>query len=303
MNLTHLESFLHVAKQGSFSAAADALNVSKGLISRHVKALESDLACTLFHRTTRTVTLTEAGEALLEKARKIELLALEASKEIEDLTQDNAGTIRFTAPAGLGDKICETMVATYAKKYPNVNIVLDFDTDIKDVEFGGFDIALRAHDDLPDNLVARRLGSLKNVLVASPTWLKQHPIHTPNDLLSLECIQSCFVSSWNNWLLMNDEGTELTIQTQGKLSCSTYAGTMALTLANLGVANLPLHVVEEQLAQGHLVQVLPSWRSRLHNLHVIYAKQRFYPIKLRDFIDTVMAWRNTHSHWFIEGTL
>ncbi|WP_157490647.1 LysR substrate-binding domain-containing protein [Enterovibrio coralii] len=74
----------------------------------------------------------------------------------------------------------------------------------------------------------------------------------------------------------------------------------ATTYTGLGVANLPMHVVEEELKNGQLVHVLPEYQSRLHNLHVVYAKQRFYPIKLRDFIDTIIAWRDAHPHWFID---
>jgi len=298
VNLTHIETFLKVAKLKNFSAAAEQLNVSKGLVSRHIKALESDLTCTLFHRTTRSVTLTEAGQELLDTAQQIEGLTLKASRNIQNLLQEDRGYIRFTAPSSLGSLLCSKMLPEYSERYPNVNINLALTTDLKDVEFGEFDVALRAHENLPDNLIAKNLGSMKNVLVASPGWLSQHPINIPDDILEVDCIQNSLNANWNQWLLFSNDHQQTLIRTQGKFSCSNYEGIKALATASMGLANLPLPLVEALLDNGQLVRVLPQWYGAQHHFNLVYAQQRFYPQKLRDFIDAVITWRDDNSRWF-----
>ncbi|EGU44025.1 LysR family transcriptional regulator [Vibrio splendidus] len=299
MNLTHLETFLKVAQLKNFSAAAEQLDVSKGLVSRHIKSLESDLTCTLFHRTTRSVTLTEAGRELLDTAQKIEELTLKASKSIQDLLAEDRGDIRFTAPSSLGSQLCTKMLPEYKKQYPNMKIKLELTTALKDVEFGEFDVALRAHEDLPENLIAKNLGAMKNILVASPDWLTQNVIKVPEDIQNVECIQNTLNPTWNNWSLFSNGRQDVLIRSQGKYSCSSYEGIKALATAHMGLANLPLPVVEELLDSGQLVRILPEWHSLQHHFYLVYAKQRFYPKKLRDFINTLLIWRDENSRWFV----
>ncbi|WP_394391301.1 LysR family transcriptional regulator [Shewanella woodyi] len=299
MNLTHIETFLKVAQLKNFSAAAEQLNVSKGLVSRHIKALESDLTCTLFHRTTRSVTLTEAGRELFDTAQQIEELTLKASKNIQELLREDRGYIRFTAPSSLGNQLCTKMLPEYSEHFPNVKINLELTTDVKDVEFGEFDVALRANENLPDNLIAKNLGTMKNILVASPDWLTRNIIKTPDDILNVECIQNSLNQNWNQWSLFSNDNQRALIRSQGKYSCSSYEGIKALATASMGLANLPMPIVEELLDSGLLIRVLPEWHSLQHHFYLVYAQQRFYPQKLRDFIDTVLVWRDDNSRWFV----
>lgn len=299
MNLTHIETFLKVAKLRSFSAAAEELNVSKGLASRHIKSLELDLTCTLLHRTTRSVTLTEAGRELFDTAQQIEGLVLKTSKNIQDLLQEDSGYIRFTAPSSLASQLCTRILPGYSERYPNVKVDLELTSDLKDVEFGEFDVALRSHENLPDNLIAKSLGIMKNVLVSSPDWLTRHVINSPDDIFNVECIQNSLNPNWNQWPLFSNDNQQTLIRTQGKFSCSNYEGIRALAIAGIGLANLPMPVVEESIDSGLLVRVLPKWQSSQHHFHLVYAQQRFYPQKLRDFIDTVLGWCNDNSRWFV----
>ncbi|PAJ73837.1 LysR family transcriptional regulator [Pseudoalteromonas sp. NBT06-2] len=299
MNIAHVETFLKVAKLKSFSAAAESLGVSKGLVSRHIKALELQLECSLLHRTTRNVSLTEAGHELFETAQQIETLMLRVSKNIKELQQEDRGHIRFTAPTSLGDKLCIDMIAGYRSRYPNVKIELDFSTDIKDVEFGDFDVALRTNNHLPDNLISKDFGLMKNVLVASPDWLNDQSIVTPADLINIECIQNSFNSNWNQLILYSNEWQKVVIPTQGKISCSNYEVIVTLAVAGDGLASLPFPIVEDLLHGGQLVRVLPMWHSSPHHFYLLYAKQRFYPKKLRDFIDAVVLWRDKNSRFFV----
>ncbi|CZF86603.1 LysR family transcriptional regulator [Grimontia marina] len=299
MNLRHLETFKTVAELSSFSKAADVLGVSKGLVSRHIRALESELACRLFFRTTRSVVLTEPGKELFGAAQQIDAISHKAAQSINMLTQDGYGYIRFTAPDALGPIIAETALPAFSKGNPNIHIELDFTTDIKDVEFGESDVALRSQKALPDNLVARDIGALKDILVCSPSLFEKHEIRSSSDLLTAPCLKSSFDTSWNNWTLHSGNGQSVQLTAKGQYSSSSYEGLIALAAGGLGVACIPLALVEKNLSDGSLMRVLPDWFASQHQLHLVYTHQRFYPKKLREFIDAVVAWRNANSIWFI----
>lgn len=299
MNLSHLETFLHVAKTLSFSQTAEKMAVSRGLVSRHIKALEGELQCVLFHRTTRSVALTEAGTALYDTASQIENLTLKAAKNIRDLSHEDKGSIHFTVPTTLGPALCKSLLSEFIGAHPKIKVVLNFTAQIKDIEFGEFDVALRSVVTPPDNLVAKPLGQMKNILVSSPQWLNRHPITSPDDLNHVECLQSALNPQWNDWALLSTKGEKALIKTQGNLSSSDYNGMVALAESGLGVAYLPLPIVETLLAEKKLLRVLPDWSGSQHNFFMLYAFQRYYPTKLKSFITAIVTWREAHPHWFL----
>ena len=126
MNLTYLQTFLTVAEEGSFTKAAEVLEVSKGLVSRHVSHLESTLVAKLFHRTTRRIALTEVGEELFLKAKQIQLLASEAEIRVKDITQEFAGDLKVTAPFEFGRALCRHVIPSFIRQHPQINLILDF---------------------------------------------------------------------------------------------------------------------------------------------------------------------------------
>lgn len=299
MNLYYLETFRQVAKSLNFSKAADHLEVSKGLVSRHIKTLELDLQCTLFHRTTRSVRLTEAGQELYAAAKEIENVAQQTSLNIKNLSQKNHGYIRFTLPTSLGPNVCKEILPRFINKNRSVKIELDFTTQLKDIEFGEFDVALRTQKILPDNIIARNLGEMKNILLSSPEWLRNNPIDCPQQLNQVECLQNSYKPDWNQWNLQSTSGEKLSLKVTGNLSCNSYDGIRSLAEAGMGVANLPMPIVESLITEGKLIQVLPNWFSCQHDFSLLYAKQPFYPHKLKSFIDLLLKWREAHPNWFI----
>ena len=299
MNLSHLETFLHVANTLSFSQAADKMAVSRGLVSRHIRALEGELQCVLFHRSTRSVALTEAGTALYDTASQIENLTLKAAKNIRDLSHEGKGCIHFTAPTTLGPVLSKSLLFDFISAHPTIKVALNFTAQIKDLEFGEFDVGLRAVITPPDNLVAKPLGQMKNILVSSPQWLSRHPITSPDDLSRVECLQSTLNPEWNDWALRSTKGERALVKTQGNLSSSDYNGMAALAESGLGVAYLPLPIVETLLAEKKLLRVLPDWFGSQHNFFMLYAFQRYYPTKLKSFITAIVTWREAHPHWFL----
>lgn len=297
MNLMHLRTFLHVAQLGGFTAAADQLDISKGMVSRHIQSLEEALQCQLLYRTTRSVTLTETGKELFAKAQEIERLAKQAQVNIHDLVQESSGNVKLTAPSALGRAIASEIVQHYVAEYPDVTLSLCFSREIYDVEFGQFDIALRAYDHVPDNVIAKDFGYIKSVLVASPKWLSENPIHQVTDLGHVNVIND-LKDQWNTWHLQTATDETVSIRTQSHLICSDYGDALLMAKLGFGIANLPKYVVENALRTGELIQVLPDWYNTVHRLYLTYTKQRSYPKKVTFLIDLIMQWRASHPEWF-----
>ncbi|OZG72432.1 hypothetical protein BTA51_14985 [Hahella sp. CCB-MM4] len=299
MSLVYLETFYEVARLQSFSAAADALDVSKGLVSRHVRQLEKDMNAQLFHRTTRVVTLTEAGSRLFTKAEQIFLLAREAAREVRDITEEASGVLRFTAPLSLGERLMGDLLPEYRSLCPGVKVELDFSSASLSIEHGHQDIALRAADRMPDNVVARHIGRMRNILLASPEYLLQHgDIARPEDLNRHECLLSSHRAAWNEWkLTRGDEVVQ--VNAKGQLSSNQYTATRQLALAGQGVASLPVYLVEEDIEKGRLKHVLPEYILPLHDLSVVVARHRMLPRKIITFRELIERWFRDHPFYLV----
>lgn len=296
MNLTHLQSFMAVAKLSSFSAAAEQLDISKGQLSRHVKSLEQVMGCQLMHRTTRRLSLTEAGQALYEKACEIDSLAHEAEQIIKDLTQDNCGKLKLTAPNELGNKLLHPMLGKFLAAYPQVRLELCFERSLQDIEFGSFDLGLRTTLAHSDNLIARFLGRIRYVLVASPEYLQSQSILHPNELQAHQLLSS----GESEWLLTQQQDQLCEVAVAPIVRSSNYATTHLLTLSGLGIAMLPFYLVEEEVEKRNLVVLLPQWQIAPYELYMVYAKQRLYPKKLRDLQETIFQWFQDNPNYLIQ---
>ena len=236
MDITHLASFYEVVLRGSFSAAADALGVSKGMLSRHVSALESALNAQLLQRTTRRLSLTEAGRVLHQQAGEIFALAREAEEGIRALTEEDSGRLRFTCPVSTGDRMVSELLARFAEFCPGVQVELNFTNAMIDMSQGENDIALRAMELIPDNLVALPLGRLKDVVVASPALLAREGIPaTPYELGGRSCLLQGHNPDWEQWHFRQGE-EEAHILVQGRVRANHYSTLLQLARAGMGWA-------------------------------------------------------------------
>lgn len=299
MDITHLASFYEVVQRGSFSAAADALGVSKGMLSRHVSALESALNAQLLQRTTRRLSLTEAGRALHQQAGEIFALAREAEEGIRALTEEDSGRLRFTCPVSTGDRMVSELLARFAKLCPGVQVELNFTNAMIDMSQGENDIALRAMELIPDNLVALPLGRLKDVVVASPALLAREGIPaTPYELGGRSCLLQGHNPDWEQWHFRQGE-EEAHILVQGRVRANHYSTLLQLARAGMGFAKCPLMLVEASLARGELVAVLTEWQTGLHPIHVLHAQQRRVPRKIRLFKQVLAQWFAERPHYLL----
>ncbi len=299
MDITHLASFYEVVQRGSFSAAADALGVSKGMLSRHVSALESTLNAQLLQRTTRRLSLTEAGRVLHQQAGEIFALAREAEEGIRALTEEDSGRLRFTCPVSTGDRMVSELLARFAELCPGVQVELNFTNAMIDMSQGENDIALRAMELIPDNLVALPLGRLKDVVVASPALLAREGIPaTPYELGGRSCLLQGHNPDWEQWHFRQGE-EEAHILVQGRVRANHYSTLLQLARAGMGFAKCPLMLVEASLARGELVAVLTEWQTGLHRIHVLHAQQRRVPRKIRLFKQVLAQWFAERPHYLL----
>ncbi|MFQ2548249.1 LysR family transcriptional regulator [Aeromonas caviae] len=299
MDITHLASFYEVVQRGSFSAAADALGVSKGMLSRHVSALESALNAQLLQRTTRRLSLTEAGRVLHQQAGEIFALAREAEEGIRALTEEDSGRLRFTCPVSTGDRMVSELLARFTELCPGVQVELNFTNTMIDMSQGENDIALRAMELIPDNLVALPLGRLKDVVVASPALLAREGIPaTPYELGGRSCLLQGHNPDWEQWHFRQGE-EEAHILVQGRVRANHYSTLLQLARAGMGFAKCPLMLVEASLARGELVAVLTEWQTGLHPIHVLHAQQRRVPRKIRLFKQVLAQWFAERPHYLL----
>ncbi len=299
MDITHLASFYEVVQRGSFSAAADALGVSKGMLSRHVSALESALNAQLLQRTTRRLSLTEAGRVLHQQAGEIFALAREVEEGIRALTEEDSGRLRFTCPVSTGDRMVSELLARFAELCPGVQVELNFTNAMIDMSQGENDIALRAMELIPDNLVALPLGRLKDMVVASPALLAREGIPaTPYELGGRSCLLQGHNPDWEQWHFRQGE-EEAHILVQGRVRANHYSTLLQLARAGMGFAKCPLMLVEASLARGELVAVLTEWQTGLHPIHVLHAQQRRVPRKIRLFKQVLAQWFAERPHYLL----
>lgn len=298
MNLVYLQTFLAVAEECSFTKAAEALDVSKGLVSRQIKKLEDALGSKLLLRTTRSISLTEAGEELYTKARQIQLLATEAEMRVKDMTQEVTGDLKITAPSEFGRMLCRHVVPFFCKQYPKINVSLDFGPLKKKIETGDFDVAFRAYEDLPNDVVARDLGFIRNVLVCSDRFEKQCQMIDIEDLHRCTFILNSQNEHWNKLeLICKDQ--KYHVEVTGNLRCNSYSSLLELAIQGMGVASLPYYQVEEFINNRQLIHVFPTWSVKTHMLSLIYAQRRVTPKKLNLFNTAVKQWLEDNSLYMI----
>lgn len=298
MNLTYLQTFLTVAQEGSFTKAAEELDVSKGLVSRHIQRLESSLNSKLFHRTTRSINLTESGRDLLTRAQQIQLLATEAEMRVRDMAQEVSGELRITAPLEFGRSLCQSVIPNYCQQNPKVEVICDFGPGKKRIELGEFDVAIRAFDALPDDVVAKDLGYMRNVLVAAPAYLDSVEPITIDNLEQQFFILNSQNERWNHLQLVREDEA-LFKQVIGNLRANTYTAILSLAQQGMGLACVPFMHAESMIKRGELVEVLPEWSVKSHKLSLIYAQRRITPSKLVKFNQAVIEWLRANPRYLI----
>lgn len=283
-------ALMTVVEQGGFTRAADKLRMSKAQVSKLVSALEAGLGVKLLHRTTRRVALTEAGQRYLEHARQARQSLDDGELAVSALRTEVDGLIRLTAPTSLGDAFLIDLIADFRAQFPAVRFDLDLSIQTRDLIGEGYDFAIRMARTLDPNLIARPLGTMHELIVASPAYQARHApagVTLPEQLSGLQALRNNNFRDEGRWLLSRN-GETIAVPIQGELAINHFIGIRRAVLREQGIARLPSYLVQEELHRGGLVQLLPEWSLPTTPVALVYPGREYLPLRARVFRDYVL---------------
>ena len=283
--LNNLRVFIRVVDCASFTAAADTLDLSTAQVSRLVADLEEHLQARLLQRTTRRLSLTEAGERFLLRSRQIVEEMDEATAEARGAHINPAGRLRVHSMNGLG-----VLIARYSELYPDVVFELTLSQRNPDPLEEGHDVVISIAPELPDSqLVAQALGQIYSVPCASADYLRRKGIpQQPLALNEHQCLRLLDPLYGDQWVFQDEHG-EHAISPAKTFQCNVAESMVKASEAGMGISLLPFHTATRPLSDGTLLRVLPTWRVRERNVYALYPSRRFLDAKVRTWVDFLKA--------------
>jgi DNA-binding transcriptional LysR family regulator len=291
-HLPDVEAFITTVEQGSLTAGAVALSTTASVLSRAITRLESRLGCQLLRRTTRRLSLTDAGKLYLEQARTAFDLIDDAEREIQGWERELVGRLRLSVPTTYGHHRLPRLLQQFERDYPQVQIELNITNRNVDLVAEGFDLAIRLGD-LPDSgLVARKLEDAELCLVASSEYLARKGV--PSDLESLRehtCIPFLMPSTGRvvPWLFKGGQQDIDWIPAAGIEVTDDVLGVVSLAEQGMGICQTYDFIVRERIGRGLLVEILPQLRGRSRSFSVIYAPHRRLSAASRALIEVLLS--------------
>ena len=280
-----LPIFVTVVECGSFSAAGQKLGLSKSAISKRITQLEQHLGIQLLQRTTRSLSLTDAGARYFEYIRPAVLLTQEGLDAISELQQTPKGNLRISVPMVFGRLYIAPLIAEFLKRYPDIQLQIQMDDKTTDLIAGGFDLAIYIGE-LPDSsLIARKIAPCLSVICASPAYLAQHglPI-VPNELTQHNCLFYSYFQDGVEWSFQSPDGMQR-IQPKGNYQVNNSDAIHRACLDGLGIANLPRFIVESDLQAGRLQTILTDFPLPEHGIYAVYPQRKYLPTKVKVLIE------------------
>lgn len=283
--LRSMQVFRAVVDAGAFSAAARRLHLSNAAVSKHVASLEAALGARLLQRTTRRLSLTNAGEVYYQRAIRLldELEQLEA--DVREEGQTPRGRLRVAAPMSYGLAVIAEQLPAFMARHPEVEVDLSLTDRMVDLVEEGVDVAIRVAHTLPDSsLVATRLGPFSRVVVGAPAYFETHgaPEH-PRDLAVHTCLRYSRLSDPDVWRFAGPEGP-VHVTVAGRLRTDNSLAMRAALRAGAGLALIPACAVAEDLASGALRTCLPGWAPEPRSVFALYPTTRQLSPKVRAFV-------------------
>ena len=281
-----MQVFSNVVDAGSFTGAADALDMSKAAVSRHVAELEERLGVRLLHRTTRKLSPTTEGEIFHARCRELLANLLEAEAEITARSGEAAGLLKVNVPVSFGLMHLAALWPAFLARHPKLLLDITLSDRVVDLVEEGFDCAVRIGQLPASTLISRRLASTRLVLCASPGYIKRRgePMQ-PSDLSAHEVISYSLFSSGENWSFTGPAGEEVSVKVLPRVRTNSGDTCRAAALQDRGLILQPSFIVGPDLAAGTLVETMTGYRSRELGIHVVYPSRRFVAPKLRLLVD------------------
>ncbi|WP_221799891.1 LysR substrate-binding domain-containing protein [Oceanobacter mangrovi] len=276
-----IREFVAVAETGSFTEASNRLKLSVAQVSRQVAALEERLSSELLHRTTRKVSVTEAGQLFYQHCRPLLDGLEEAERALTSLSHRASGIIRLTAPFTYGEGHLSPLLNEFLAIHPQVQLECQLTNQRLDLIEGGFDLAIRLGKLEDSSMKARRLATRKLHLCASPEYLRNHG--EPHSLSELQH-HNCLLGTLDYWRF-REGNRERILRGSGSLRTNGGLALVDAALKGIGLVQLPDYYVKEHIETGNLVELLPQFRPEAEGIWALYPHSRHLSTKVRLLVD------------------
>ncbi len=276
-----IDEFVAVAEAESFSRAAQRLGLSTSGVSREVARLEDRLATRLLYRTTRQVSLTDAGRLFLTRCRALIQERDAAMQLIGEDEGELKGQLRMTCASAYGERYVVPAINSFALTHPRLSLHIELDDAVRDLVSDGFDLAIRFGRLSDSRLIARRLASRTRRLCAAPAYLEQHG--APQTLADIAS-HACVVGASETWIF-NDGGVETMVRPKGRWRCNSGQAVLDAAMAGLGLCQLPNFYVDEPVLRERLVPLLEAFRPADEGVWAVYPHLRHLPAKVRLLVE------------------
>jgi DNA-binding transcriptional LysR family regulator len=283
--LVAMEMFVRIVETGSFSAVARELGTTQPTISKQLTALEKQLKTRLLNRSTRSLSLTEPGTAYYERCKRIIDEVQEAEGALGRLQSGLIGALHVNSAIGLGQIFLTPLILKFQHQYPELTVELTLNDRYIDLVEEGVDVAVRLGRLTDSSLVARRLGSTRRLLVATPSYLAANgtPL-TPADLVHHNCLLFAYLSTGNEWTFTGPDG-EIRVRVQGNFRANNGHAIREALLADAGVALTPDWLIHDKVKNGEVVVLLPEFANPPLEINAVYPSGRHVSAKVRAFVE------------------
>ena len=291
-NLKRLAYFAAVVETGSFTAAADRLGITKAVVSQQVARLERDFHTTLLTRTTRKVLPTDTGRAFYQRCSSILREAGEAFDTLTETAAEPSGTLHLTAPLDYGIAVVVPAISEFTRRHPRCKVDAVLSDQALDLMSGQVELAIRVGWLTEQHLQARRIGTFRQMLVAAPSWKKQvGGLAEPGDIAALPFVANAALRDPTHWSFSRGEGDRRRVTVRSAVSIDVTLAVREAVRQGTGLSVLPEFVVENDLASGRLIHVLPEWNLPSGGIHAVFPTARFRPAKVRAFVELLATAR------------
>jgi DNA-binding transcriptional LysR family regulator len=296
-DLDALRTFVAIATLGSFARGSDKLGISRAMASKRIADIEAELGVKLINRTTRSMSLTEAGRKLLAAAETMFGLLESAEQDIRSATAIPRGTLRVNAPMSFGIRHLGPIIDAFLLQHPEVNVELTLDDRVVDIVDEGYDVAIRIRNLGDSSLTARRLAPARMVVCASPTYLESRgKPDQPQELTRHDCLVYDYLARQNVWSFVR-EGVNADIRVNGPLHSNNGDVLVQAAADGLGIMLAPTFIAHEALRSGALVPVLPEWRAVEPGLFAVMPPGRVDVLKVRSFVEHLSKAIGKEPYW------
>ncbi len=279
--LQDIRSFVKIAELGSFHEAAEALHLSQPALSRRIKKLEEGLGTSLLERTTRRVSLTEAGQTFLQHCQRLIDARDEALQAITDLGSEPKGLLRMTCAVAYGESFIMPIVDDFMQQHPQLRVEMTLTNQTLDLLHGSYDLAIRLGRLQDSSLIATRIAPRHMYLCAAPSYLER--FGAPHSLSELPR-HNCLIGSSDVWTFQQ-RGRELPVRVQGNWRCNSGQAVLEAALRGFGLCQLPDYYVQGHLRSGALRALLPHHQPPHTAVWALYPQQRHLSPKVRQLVD------------------